>query len=126
MLHRVYRMLAKSQLRGQRRGCRRDVGPAAVFGVVRPEKRGHGSGGGDGFEAPPSRSKGSQAEIQRLAERYRRLNMDIDAHVPVQRMPVVIAPARRAAAAVVVATASWAALLAEIRARAAARAVQPG
>jgi len=83
-LHRVYRMLAKSQLSSRRRGL--GIGPAAVFGAI-------------AGMAPPSvatdaqepllRSAEHQKAIKSLAARFHAVNASIEEHVPVRTTLVV-------------------------------------
>lgn len=91
MLHRVYRMLAKSQLnmRQRRRG---GIGPGGVWGddEVAYDTTACAAED-DGLELKPQRSMAAP-EIKRLAARFAEMNVDLDAHIPVRRAPVVILP----------------------------------
>jgi len=93
-LHRVYRMLAKSQLntRQRRRG---GIGPASVWGEDDfPYDTCGAPAEDDAFELPPQRSMAAP-EIRRLAARFAEMNTDLDAHIPVRHEPVVIARRQR-------------------------------
>jgi len=145
-LHRVYRIMAKSQLKTRTRR-REGIGPASVWGAddfaADTAAVSRKSIEEDALEMPRS-NYSAAPEIRRLAARFAEMNTDLEAHIPVQHWPVVIAPrlpqrpppppppprsAARANAGAVVppprpqaATGpNRAALLEEIRARAAAR-----
>jgi len=139
MLNRVYRMLAKSQLntRQRRRG---GIGPASVWGEDALVYDACGASAEDGALEFARMQSIAAPQIRSLAARFAEMNTDLDAHIPVRHMPVVIArgpppppaglrrpPARgpppppARARPPQVAAGARAALLEEIRSRGAAR-----